>query len=35
VLTPDAVRQLYGVDAEIARHPRAGHLTVTPIARVP
>jgi iron complex transport system ATP-binding protein len=35
VLTPDAVRQLYGVDAEVALHPRAGHLTVTPIARVP
>jgi iron complex transport system ATP-binding protein len=33
VLTPDAVRRLYDVDADIALHPRAGHLTVVPIAR--
>ena len=32
-LTPANVRALYEVDAEIAMHPRAGHLTVTPIAR--
>jgi iron complex transport system ATP-binding protein len=35
VLTPDAVRALYGVDADVARHPIAGHMTVTPLARVP
>jgi iron complex transport system ATP-binding protein len=35
VLTPPAVRALYGVDADITRHPVAGHLTVTPLARVP
>src|SRR3954465_15331148 len=34
VLTPDIVRALYGVEADIRRHPAAGHLTVTPIARV-
>jgi ABC-type cobalamin/Fe3+-siderophores transport system ATPase subunit len=33
VLTPDAVRSLYGVDADVARHPRLGRLTVTPIGR--
>jgi iron complex transport system ATP-binding protein len=33
VLTPASVRELYGVDADIARHPRLGRLTVTPIAR--
>lgn len=35
VLTPAAVRTLYGVDADIQRHPAAGHLIVTPLARVP
>jgi iron complex transport system ATP-binding protein len=35
VLTRDSVRALYGVDADIQRHPAAGHLTVTPLARVP
>jgi iron complex transport system ATP-binding protein len=35
VLTPDTVRALYGVEADIHRHPIAGHLTVTPLARVP
>jgi len=34
VLTPAAVRALYDVDADVQRHPAAGHLTVTPIARV-
>jgi iron complex transport system ATP-binding protein len=34
VLTPDTVRTLYGVEADVHRHPVAGHLTVTPIARV-
>ena len=35
VLTPAAVRALYGVEADVQRHPVAGHLTVTPLARVP
>ena len=35
VLTPATVRALYGVEADVQRHPAAGHLTVTPIARVP
>ena len=35
VLTPETVRALYGVDADVTRHPAAGHLTVTPLARVP
>jgi len=34
VLTPETVRALYGVDADVHRHPIAGHLTVTPLARV-
>jgi iron complex transport system ATP-binding protein len=33
VLTREHVRALYGVEAEVARHPRTGHLTVVPIAR--
>ena len=33
VLTPANVRALYDVDAEIAMHPRARHLMVTPIGR--
>ena len=33
VLTSDAVRALYDVDAEVQRHPRAGHLTVVPLGR--
>jgi cobalamin transport system ATP-binding protein len=33
VLTPDAVRTLYNVDADVARHSRSGHLTVVPIGR--
>ena len=33
VLTPEAVRELYGVDADVEWHPRAGHLTVVPIGR--
>lgn len=35
VLTPETVKALYGVEADVQRHPRTGHLTVTPIARVP
>jgi iron complex transport system ATP-binding protein len=34
VLTTEAVRALYDVDADVGYHVRAGHLTVTPIARV-
>jgi iron complex transport system ATP-binding protein len=34
VLTPDTVRTLYGVEADVRFHAGAGHLTVTPIARV-
>jgi iron complex transport system ATP-binding protein len=33
VLTPLAIRELYGVHAEVERHPRAGHLSVIPIRR--
>jgi iron complex transport system ATP-binding protein len=33
VLTRANVRALYGVDADVADHPRAGHLTVVPLAR--
>jgi ABC-type cobalamin/Fe3+-siderophores transport system ATPase subunit len=33
VLTPDSVRELYEVDAEVMRHPATGHLTVTPLGR--
>ena len=34
VLTPDNIRRLYGVDADVQQHPGAGHLVVVPIARV-
>jgi iron complex transport system ATP-binding protein len=33
VLTPTHIRELYGVIAEVSAHPRAGHLTVVPLAR--
>jgi iron complex transport system ATP-binding protein len=33
VLTPEAVRLLYDVDADVQYHARAGHVTVVPIAR--
>jgi iron complex transport system ATP-binding protein len=33
VLNPESVRSLYGVDADVVLHPRAGHLTVVPLAR--
>jgi iron complex transport system ATP-binding protein len=33
VLTPDAVRELYRVEADVKRHPRVGRLTVVPIGR--
>jgi len=35
VLTGNMVRQLYDVDADVAFHPRAGHLTVVPVRRLP
>jgi iron complex transport system ATP-binding protein len=31
VLTPDAVRALYGVDVDVRYHELAGHLTVVPV----
>jgi len=34
VLSTSTVRALYDVDAEVARHPLAGRLTVTPLSRV-
>jgi len=33
VLTATNIRRLYNVDADVTFHPRAGHLTVVPIAR--
>jgi iron complex transport system ATP-binding protein len=33
VLTASNVRTLYSVDADVQFHPRAGHVTVVPIAR--
>jgi iron complex transport system ATP-binding protein len=33
VLTAAAVRQLYGVDADVSFHERAGHVTVVPVGR--
>jgi iron complex transport system ATP-binding protein len=33
VLTAGMVRQLYGVDADVRFHDRAGHLTIVPIGR--
>lgn len=33
VLTPDRVRALYNVEAEVSYHERAGHVTVIPIGR--
>src|SRR4051794_36357402 len=32
-LTAENIRRLYEVDADVQFHPRAGHLTVVPIAR--
>jgi iron complex transport system ATP-binding protein len=34
VLTPDNIRALYGVEAEVQSHAGAGHLVVVPIRRV-
>ncbi len=33
VLTAGNIRRLYDVDADVTFHPRAGHLTVVPLAR--
>ncbi len=33
VLTAANIRRLYNVDADVTFHPRAGHLTVVPLAR--
>jgi iron complex transport system ATP-binding protein len=33
VLTPENVRALYGVEAELTRHPATGHITVVPLRR--
>jgi len=35
VLTPARVRDIYGVIADVRHHDGAGHLTVTPVSRVP
>jgi len=32
-ITPERIAVAYGVTAEVQFHPRAGHLTVTPLAR--
>ena len=34
VLTADAIRRLYDVDADVHFHDEAGHLTVTPLRRM-
>jgi iron complex transport system ATP-binding protein len=34
VLTAAAIRELYGVDADVRFHPDAGHLTVVPLRRI-
>ncbi len=33
VLTADAIGRLYGIEADVRFHERAGHLTVVPVAR--
>jgi len=33
VLTPSLIRHLYGVEADIAAHPRTGRLVVVPVGR--
>jgi ABC-type cobalamin/Fe3+-siderophores transport system ATPase subunit len=34
VLTPDRIRSLYGVEADVQTHPGAGHLVVVPLRRL-
>jgi iron complex transport system ATP-binding protein len=34
VLTPARIRSLYGVEADVSRHPATGRLIVVPIRRV-
>jgi iron complex transport system ATP-binding protein len=33
VLTPERIRTLYGVDADVSRHPSTGRLTIVPLRR--
>jgi len=33
VLTPDRIRALYGVEADLTRHPSTGRLTIVPLRR--
>jgi iron complex transport system ATP-binding protein len=33
VLTQSTIRSMFGIEADVQFHPRAGHLTVVPIAR--
>jgi iron complex transport system ATP-binding protein len=33
VLTPERIAALYGVEAEVARHPVTGRLVVVPIRK--
>ena len=35
VLTPENVRRLYDVEADVHRHEKTGHMTVVPVRRVP
>ena len=35
VLTPDNVRRLYDVDADVHLHAPTGHLVVVPMTRLP
>jgi iron complex transport system ATP-binding protein len=35
VLTASTVRRIYDVEADVSFHPPAGHVTVTPLRRVP
>jgi iron complex transport system ATP-binding protein len=34
VLTPDTIRALYDVEADVHLHPQTGHLTVVPVRRL-
>jgi iron complex transport system ATP-binding protein len=33
VVTPESIRAVYGVEADVQFHPKAGHLTVVPLVR--